>query len=87
MLKQKLQPVLRDCVHRVLQPLLVDPEYQVRIAVVENLEELTKLCLFFGPMRTCDVILSHTITFFNEQCTVLYCTFHYTTVLLIPYFT
>lgn len=57
--------LIQEAFGAIVGQLLVDSNNHVRKAVLN--ENISKLCQFFGPERTDEVILSHIITFLNDK--------------------
>lgn len=57
--------LLQEAFGAIVGQLLIDPNNNVRRAILN--ESICKLCNFFGPERTDEVILSHIITFLNDK--------------------
>ncbi|KAM7248870.1 hypothetical protein CapIbe_000909 [Capra ibex] len=56
---------LHEMVQQKVVTLLSDPENIVKQTLMEN--GITQLCVFFGRQKANDVLLSHMITFLNDQ--------------------
>ena len=55
---------MQDLVHEETVILLTDPSPVVKKAL---LSEMARLCVFFGRQKTNDVLLSHMITYLNDD--------------------
>lgn len=57
--------MLRDSFQEHVKRLLTDYDSIVKQTILAS--NISKLCIFFGPQRASDVILSHMLTFFNDK--------------------
>ena len=56
--------LLREIIGKETNTLLIDPNACVKRALLSN---ISNICIFLGEQKTNDMILSHMITYLNDQ--------------------